>query len=92
MEREEKWGVRKLAYRVGKYSDGFFVFLLIHGRQSEMVKEVERRLNVSEPVLKYITVRIDLELKRQKKLVALRERRMARRAHKSAGETAAAAG
>ena len=92
VEREEKWGVRKLAYRVGKYSDGFFVFLLIHGRQSEMVKEIERRLNVSEPVLKYMTVRIDLELKRQKKLVARRERRMARRAHKSAGETAAAAG
>jgi small subunit ribosomal protein S6 len=92
VEKIEKWGVRKLAYRVGKSSDGFFVFLLIHGRQADMVKELERRLNVSEPVLKYITVRIDEELKRQKKLVARRERRMARRARKRAGEPAAAAG
>jgi small subunit ribosomal protein S6 len=92
VEKNERWGVRKLAYQVGKCNDGFFVFLLIHGRQNEMIKEIERRLSVSEPVLKYMTVRIDQELKRQKKLVARRERRMARRAHKTPGETAAAAG
>ncbi|HVB34055.1 MAG TPA: 30S ribosomal protein S6 [Patescibacteria group bacterium] len=92
VEKVDKWGVRKLAYRIAKCNDGFFVFLLIHSRQGEMIKELARRLNVSEPVLKYITVRIDEELKRQRKLVARRERRMARRARKSAGETAAAAG
>ncbi|HVB98249.1 MAG TPA: 30S ribosomal protein S6 [Candidatus Dormibacteraeota bacterium] len=92
VEKVDKWGVRRMAYRVDKCSDGFFVFFLIHGRRSEMVKELERRLKVSEPVLKYLTVRIDEELKRQRKLVARRERRMARRARKSAGETAAAAG
>lgn len=92
VEKVERWGVRKLAYRVAKCNDGFFVFFLIHGRQNDMVKEIERRLNVSEPVLKYLTVRIDEELKRQRKLIARRERRMARRAHKPAGETAAASG
>lgn len=92
VEKLEKWGVRRMAYQVGKSHDGFFVFLSIRGRQGDMVKEMERRLNVSEPVLKYMTVRIDEELKRQRKLVARRERRMARRAHKTTGDTAAAAG
>lgn len=92
VENIDKWGVRKLAYHVAKCNDGFFVFLLIHGRQGEMIKKLERRLNVSEPVLKYLTVRIDEELKRQRKLIARRERRTARRTRKSAGETATAAG
>ena len=92
VEKVEKWGVKKLAYRIGKSREGFFVFLAIYGRQGEMIKELERRLKVSEPVLKYMTVRIDEELKRQRKLSARRERRLARRPHKTAGEPAAAAG
>ncbi len=92
VEKVEKWGVRKLAYRIGKSREGFFVFLAIYGRQGEMIKELERRLKVSEPVLKYMTVRIDEELKRQRKLSERRERRLARRPRKTAGEPAAASG
>lgn len=91
VEKTEKWGVRKLAYRIDKNREGFFVYLAIYGRQGEMIKELERRLKVSEPVLKFLTVRIDEELKRQQKLVARRERRLARRPRKSAGESATAA-
>ena len=36
----------------------------------ELIKELERRLKVAEPVIKYQTVRLDEEMKRQKKLVA----------------------
>jgi small subunit ribosomal protein S6 len=91
VDKTEKWGVRKLAYRIDKNREGFFVYLAIYGRQGDMIKELERRLKVSEPVLKFLTVRIDEELKRQQKLVARRERRMARRPRKSAGESATAA-
>ena len=91
VERVDKWGVRRLAYRVDKSREGFFVFLAIYGRKGEMIKELERRLKVSEPVLKYMTVRIDEELKRQSKLVARRERRLARRPRKTPGESATAA-
>lgn len=92
VDKVDKWGVRKLAYRIGKNSEGFFVFLAFRGRQGDLIRELERRLKVSEPVLKYLTVRIDLEMKRKQKLSARRERRLARGSRKAAGESATAAG
>ena len=91
IEKVDKWGVRRLAYRVDKSREGFFVFLAMYGRKGEMNKQLGRRLKVFEPVLKYMTVRIDEELKRQNKLVARRERRLARRPRKTPGESATAA-
>ncbi len=54
-----------------------------------MVKELERRLKVSDAVIKYLTVRLDEELKRQEKLKRHRERRAARRPRKTAPAPAA---
>ena len=88
VEKVEKWGTRKLAYRVRKHREGFYVYLSIHGRQEDMVKELERRLKVSDAVMKYLTVRLDEELKRQRKLVTRRERRAARRPRKGAAAPA----
>src|SRR5207302_11066457 len=94
VEKVEKWGTRKLAYRVSKHREGIYVYLLLRSTQGEMIKELERRLKVSDPVLKYQTVRLDEELKRQQKFIRRRERKMARRPRKpaSAGEQVAAAG
>jgi small subunit ribosomal protein S6 len=91
VEKAEKWGVRRLAYRVRKHREGFYVFLVIHGTASGMMKEVERRLKVSEPVIKYLTVRVDAELKRERKLRARRERRAGRRTRRGQAEAAASA-
>ncbi len=85
VEKVEKWGTRKLAYRVHKHREGFYVHLVLRATQGEMIKELERRLKVSDPVIKYLTVRLDEELKRQQKLVRRRERKAARRPRKSAG-------
>ncbi|MBI3405662.1 MAG: 30S ribosomal protein S6 [Acidobacteria bacterium] len=82
IEKIEKWGNRRLAYRVNKNREGFFVYMLLRGSQAEMVRELERRLKVSDPVIKYQTVRMDENLKRQAKLTAKRERRAARRPKK----------
>src|SRR2546427_471083 len=79
VEKVEKWGTRKLAYRVSKHREGIYVYLLLRSTQGEMIKELERRLKVSDPVLKYQTVRLDEELKRQQKFMRRRERKMARR-------------
>lgn len=89
VEKTEKWGNRKLAYRVQRYREGFYVYLVVRGTQGGMIQEMERRLKVADPVMKYLTVRLDEELKRQRKLVHRRERRAARRSRKSG--TAAAA-
>jgi len=89
VEKLEKWGTRKLAYRVSKNREGFYVYLMLRGSQGEMIKELERRLKVSDPVIKYLTVRLDEDLKRQHKLTARRERRAARRPRKPATQPAA---
>ncbi len=83
VEKLEKWGTRKLAYRVRKNREGYYVYLLLRGTQGEMIKELERRLKVSDAVIKYLTVRLDQELKRQQKLTKRRERRAARRPRKT---------
>jgi small subunit ribosomal protein S6 len=72
--KSEIWGKRRLAYTVSKFNDGIFVLLLIEGTGA-MVHEVERRLRVTEPVIKFITVRTDEELKRLDKIKKLRDSR-----------------
>ncbi len=67
----EKLGRRKLAYTVRKFNDGNYVLLTIDA-DGKLVAELERRLRVSEPVIKYITVRMDEEEKRLDKVRALR--------------------
>lgn len=92
VKKIEKWGVRRLAYRVQKHREGFYVYLLLHSGRAEMVKELERRLKVTDSVIKYLTVRVDEERKRQQKLMARRERRSSRRPRKAvaaSGEQAA---
>ena len=79
VDKVEKWGKRRLAYKVGKYREGAYVLFQFSGDPS-IVKEFERRLRVSDAVLKYLTVRIDETLKRLEKRRKEREKRAARRA------------
>ncbi|MGO9642826.1 MAG: 30S ribosomal protein S6 [Candidatus Acidiferrales bacterium] len=88
VEKAEKWGTRKLAYRVSKNREGYYVYLLLHSTQGEMMKELERRLKVSDAVIKFQTIRLDEELKRQQKLSKRRERRASRRPRKPAAPAA----
>jgi len=67
----EKMGRRKLAYLVRKFNDGNYVLLTIEA-SGPVVLELERRLRVTEPVIKFITVRIDEEDKRLAKVKAAR--------------------
>jgi len=70
--KSEVWGKRRLAYRVGKFNDGIFVLMMIEATGAA-VHEVERRLRVTEPVIKFLTVRTDEELKRLDKVKKLRD-------------------
>jgi small subunit ribosomal protein S6 len=75
----EKMGRRRLAYTVGKFNDGFYVLLTVASPGS-LIGEIERRLRVSEPVIKFITVRMDEEEKRLAKVKALRDTKVKRSA------------
>ncbi len=70
----EKMGRRKLAYLVRKFNEGNYVLLTIEA-DGVQVKELERRLRVTEPVIKFITVRMDEEEKRLAKIKAIRATR-----------------
>jgi len=75
----EKLGRRKLAYTVRKVNDGVYVLLTVSAAGA-LVGEIERRLRVSEQVLKFITVRTDEENKRLAKVKALRDSKVKRSA------------
>jgi small subunit ribosomal protein S6 len=72
--KTEIWGKRRLAYQVAKFHEGIFVLLMIEG-PGAVVHEVERRLRVTEPVIKFLTVRTDEELKRLDKIKKIRDAR-----------------
>ena len=75
----EKMGRRRLAYTVRKFNDGFYVLLNV-AAPGNLIGEIERRLRVSEPVIKFITVRMDEEEKRLAKVKALRDSKVKRSA------------
>jgi small subunit ribosomal protein S6 len=68
----EKMGKRRLAYTVRRFHDGIYVLMVIEGG-GPVMHELERRLRVTEPVIKFLTVRVDEEQKRLDKIKKLRE-------------------
>ena len=76
----ERMGKRRLAYLVRRFQDGIYVLMTLEG-DGAMVKEVERRLRVTEPVIKFITVRVDEEQKRMAKVKALRDAKVRGQGH-----------
>jgi small subunit ribosomal protein S6 len=84
IEKTEHWGTRKLAYKVMKHREGIYLYQQVRTTHGELIHELERRLGVQDIVIKYQTVRLDEDLKRQKKLVHKREQRAARRPRRTA--------
>jgi small subunit ribosomal protein S6 len=84
IEKTEFWGTRKLAYKVMKHREGIYVYQQVRTTHGELVHELERRLGVQDIVIKYQTVRLDEDLKRQKKLSHKRDQRAARRPRRPA--------
>jgi small subunit ribosomal protein S6 len=72
VQKIEKMGKRRLAYTVRRFHDGIYVLMVIEGGGPVML-ELERRLRVTEPVIKFLTVRVDEEHKRLAKIKALRD-------------------
>ncbi len=78
IEKTEKLGRRRLAYRVARQREGFYVLFKLQGG-GEMVKEFERRLKVTDTVIKFISVRMDEALERAEKYKALRAKQESKR-------------
>ncbi len=78
VDKVDKWGKRKLAYRVEKNREGYYV-LLTFTVDASAVRELERRIRVQDSIIKFLTVRIDEDLKRLAKRQKEREKRAHRR-------------
>ena len=71
----DRMGRRRLAYPIGKFNEGHYVVLTVEGSGAE-IAEVERRMRVNDAVIRYITIRIDEDLKRAEKFRARRASRV----------------
>ena len=76
--KTEQMGRRTLAYKIGRKTEGNYVLFEIEGTGRE-IAELERRMRVSDQVLRYLTVRVDEERQRAEKLKERRARKASRR-------------
>src|SRR5690242_18587219 len=83
----EKMGKRRLAYVVRRFHDGIYMLLTVEGGGG-LIHELERRLRVTEPVIKFLTVRIDEEQKRLDKIKAIKDAKRKASATPPPAETA----
>ena len=78
LDKTENWGRRKLAYEIGKHREGTYVVETITG-SGELMKEIDRRLRVSDAVIRHLVVRVDEELRVAERTRAARQASTARR-------------
>ena len=71
----EQWGKRKLAYPIKRHTEGIYIILTLEESSSDAVGELERRFKVSDSVIRFLTVRVDLDLKRAEKFKARRKKK-----------------
>ena len=82
LEKTENWGRRKLAYEIGRHKEGTYVLEGILGN-GELMKEIDRRLKVSDLIIRHLVVRVDeeqavIERTRTQRTETSRRRRVAR--------------
>jgi small subunit ribosomal protein S6 len=61
IEKSENWGKKRLAYEVRRQRDGYYILLTVQG-SAALVKEVERRIRVTDGIIRHLSVRVDEEL------------------------------
>jgi small subunit ribosomal protein S6 len=79
--KSESMGRRQLAYKIGRNTEGHFMLFEIEGTGGE-IAELERRMRVSDQVMRYLTVRVDEDRRRADKFKERRARKAAKRPEK----------
>ena len=78
LDKTENWGRRKLAYEIGKAREGTYVVETISG-SGELMKELDRRLRVTDAIIRHLIVRVDEDLRVADRLRSERKATQARR-------------
>ena len=63
LDKTENWGRRKLAYEIGHHREGTYVVETITGTSGDVMKEIDRRLRVTDQVIRHLVVRVDEEIR-----------------------------
>src|SRR5881398_1240044 len=87
--KTEMMGKRQLAYEISHKRDGIYVLLEVEGSGAE-IAELERRMRVNDRILRYMTIRVDLDRRRAQKFKDRRARKAAKRPLKGKAKEAAA--
>jgi small subunit ribosomal protein S6 len=82
IEKTDNWGRRKLAYEIGPHKEGTYVLEVIDG-SGDLMKEIDRRLKVTDLIIRHLVVRVDeeqsvVERLRTRRTETSRRRRVAR--------------
>jgi small subunit ribosomal protein S6 len=70
----ENWGKKSLAYKIKRFREAYYVVLSLEA-DGAVIAELERRFRVTDFVIRFLSVRIDEDLKRSDKLRAARSRK-----------------
>lgn len=60
--KTDKWGRKKLAYEVQKFSEGYYTLFEMNAGPS-LIAELERRFRNHDSVIKFLSVRMDQQAK-----------------------------
>lgn len=56
VEKVDKWGTRKFAYPIDYKTEGFYV-LMTFSASSDLPKELERQMRISDEIVRYMVIR-----------------------------------
>ena len=76
----DEWGTRRLAYPINKKRNGYYVNLYFKS-SGEMIAKLERAMEISDEVLRYLTLRMDA------KMIRHYERQKSKKAEAAAAES-----
>ncbi len=76
--KDESWGKKRLAYPIGRKREAYYHHFQVSAAPA-LVAETERRLRLSDQVLRHLAVRADEEQKRSAKMAERIRKKAARR-------------
>jgi len=79
--KDEPWGKRRLAYPIAKRREGIYHLFQVEAK-AETIAELERKLKLSDDVLRHLAVRADEEIRRSQKLTKKRQEKIAKKPKK----------
>lgn len=75
--KEDVWGKRNLAYEIDHKREGFYVFWQFEG-PGTVIKPLEYKIRLSDQVLRYLSLNLDREMRRSRKMERRRAERKAK--------------